>query len=307
MGPRGPLRPHRRWDGQGQEIGPPLPLTERSGPLVGAGVGLRAPHISDVLQRRPAVPWFEILSDNYLDATRAEMDQLRRIRELYPVALHGVGLSLGSSDPLNRAYLARLRDLADRLEPAWVSDHLCWVSVGGRYLHELLPLPYTEAAVAHVAARVRQVQDTLERPVLIENVSTYLTFRASTMTEWEFIDAVAETADCGILLDVNNVYVSATNHGFAPADFLAGVSAARVQQMHLAGFKDCGSHLLDTHGAPVQPPVWELYRDAVARFGPTPVCVEWDTDLPPLDTLIAEADKASAILAASAALGRRDA
>jgi uncharacterized protein (UPF0276 family) len=198
-------------------------------------------------------------------------------------------------DSLNEPYLDALAALIARVEPAWVSDHLCWGSVGGRYAHDLLPLPYTEEALAHVAGRVRVVQDRLGRRILIENVSSYLTFRHSTMPEWEFLAALAAQADCGILLDVNNVYVSATNHGFSPDVYLAGVPVERVGQIHLAGHSDLGTHLLDTHDAPVAAPVWELYRRAVVRFGRVPTLVEWDDDVPELDEVLAEAERARAI------------
>jgi uncharacterized protein (UPF0276 family) len=221
---------------------------------------------------------------------------LQAVREDYPVTLHGVGMSLGSTDPLDRGYLEKVRSLARRIEPAWISDHLCWTGVGGRYAHELLPLPHTEEAVTHAVGRIQQVQELLGQSILIENVASYLTFADGELSEWEFLTAVAERADCLILLDINNVYVNARNHGFNPPDYLDGVPPERVWQFHLAGYEDRGTHLLDTHGAPVHPPVWELYRAAIARFGPIPTLIEWDKDVPPFSVLEREMVRAATIL-----------
>jgi len=217
------------------------------------------------------------------------------VRAEAPIVLHGVSLSIGSTDPLNLRYLDELADLVARFAPAWVSDHLCWGSVGGHYAHDLLPLPYTEEALALVAERVRVVQDRLRRRILLENVSSYLTFTHSTTPEWEFLAAVAERADCGILLDVNNVYVSAMNHGFAPEAYIDGVPAERVGQIHLAGHSDHGTHLLDTHDAAVVPAVWDLYRYALRRLGRVSTLVEWDDRIPELEEVVAEAERARAI------------
>ena len=219
---------------------------------------------------------------------------LERARALAPVALHGVSLSLGSVDPLNESYLDELAALAARVEPAWVSDHLCWGSVGGHYAHDLLPLPYTEEALAHVVERVARVQERLRRQILVENVSSYLTYVQSAMPEWEFLAEVARRSDCGILLDVNNVFVSAPNHGFDPATYIAGVPADRVGQIHLAGHSDHGTHLLDTHDAPVRAEVWELYRATIARLGRVSTLIEWDDHIPPWADLVAEAERARA-------------
>jgi len=220
---------------------------------------------------------------------------LERVRRDYPVTLHGVALSIGSADPLNAQYLRNLRRLVQRIEPALVTDHLCWTGVDGCGLYDLLPLPYTEETLAHVVSRVREVQDWLGRRIVLENPSTYVQFRHSTMVEWDFLAAVAEQADCGILLDVNNVYVSATNHRFDPVRYLDAISLARVAQMHLAGFTDMGTYLFDTHSAPVSDAVWRLYAHAVRRFGSVSTLVEWDQDIPGFDRLCDEAEHARSI------------
>jgi uncharacterized protein (UPF0276 family) len=220
---------------------------------------------------------------------------LEKARMLAPVVLHGVSLSLGSTDPLNQAYLSELRALAQRIQPAWISDHLCWGSVGGHYAHDLLPLPYTEEALSHVVERVQVVQEHLGRQILIENVSSYLTYTHSSLTEWEFLAEIAQRANCGILLDVNNVYVSATNHGFDPYTYISALPVNHVCQIHLAGHSNYGSYLLDTHDGPVIPPVWELYRFAVQRFGRVSTLIEWDDKIPEFDEVCAEAERARTI------------
>jgi uncharacterized protein (UPF0276 family) len=264
-------------------------------PRLGFGVGLRAAHYDDVLSGPRRVDWFEAISENYMDSGGRPLHVLERVRRDYPIALHGVALSIGSVDPLNPQYLRSLRTLVQRIEPILVTDHLCWTGVDGRGLYDLLPLPYTEEALAHVVRRVREVQDWLGRPILLENPSTYVQFRHATMTEWEFLAAVAEQADCGILLDVNNIYVSAYNHGFDPLRYLDAIPAARVGQIHLAGFTDMGRYLFDTHSAPVSEPVWRLYAHAVERFGAVSTLVEWDADIPSFDRLCAEAQHARLI------------
>lgn len=258
-------------------------------PFLGFGVGLRPKHYPEILDAYPPVDWFEIISENFMLPGGRPLHVLEQIRGHYPIALHGVSLSIGSTDPLDTAYLARLRDLISRFAPAWVSDHLCWTSVGSRNVHDLLPLPYTAEAVEHVAARVRQVQDVLGRRILLENVSTYLQFQHSTMPEWEFVSEVAGRADCGILLDVNNVFVSASNHGFCPRQYLDAIPTHRVHQFHLAGHSDRGTFLHDTHDHPVADAVWELYAHAVRRFGAVSTSIEWDEHIPPLSVLQAEA------------------
>jgi uncharacterized protein len=264
-------------------------------PYLGHGVGLRTVHFPEVLSGTAHVDWFEAISENFMIRGGRPLRALERARALAPVALHGVSLSLGSVDPLSDDYLGDLAVLAARVEPAWISDHLCWGSVGGHYAHDLLPLPYTEEAVAHVVERVGRIQERLGRQILIENVSSYLTYLQSAMPEWEFLSEVAKRSDCGILLDVNNVFVSATNHGFDPAAYIDGLPTDRVGQIHLAGHSDHGTHLLDTHDAPVRTEVWELYRRAVARLGRVSTLIEWDEHIPIWAELVAEAERARAI------------
>ena len=264
-------------------------------PFPGFGLGLRPEHYLEVLESRPAVDWFEIISENYLVDGGKPLHYLDRIREHYPMVMHGVSLSIGSSDPLDLEYIAGLKRLAARVEPAWVSDHLCWTGIGGRNLHDLLPLPYTEEAVAHVAERVTRVQDSLGRRILLENVSSYVTYTDSRVSEWEFLSAIAERADCWILLDVNNVYVSAHNHGFDPLAYLDGVPRERVRQIHLAGHSHNGSLIIDTHDHPVPNPVWDLYAEALARLGPVPTMIERDDDIPPLGVLLEELTRARSL------------
>ena len=264
-------------------------------PYLGHGIGLRTQHFPRVLDGTARADWFEAISENFMIRGGRPLAVLERARADGPIVLHGVSLSLGSTDPLSDRYLRGLRTLADAFAPAWLSDHLCWGSFAGRYAHDLLPLPYTEEALAHVVRRVREVQDRLGRRILVENVSSYLTFVHSTMSEWEFLAAVAEGADCGILLDVNNVHVSAVNHGFSPEAYLDALPVDRVGQIHLAGHSDRGTHLLDTHDASVGAAVWALYRHAVARFGRVSSLVEWDDRVPELEVVLAEAERARAI------------
>ncbi len=266
-----------------------------------AGIGLRAPHVSEVDAERPRVAWLEAHSENYFAEGGPALAALERIRRDYPLALHGVGLSLGSTDPLDRAHLAKLARLAARTEPAVVSEHLCWSGVGGRCLNDLLPLPHTEEALAHVCARIAEAQDILGRALAVENVSSYLAFAGAEMPEWEFVAAAARRTGCRLLVDVNNIHVNAVNHGFDADAYLAAIPADAVAEIHLAGFEARGKLLIDTHGAPVAPEVWRLYRRAIDRFGPVPTLVEWDTDIPALDVLLAEAARADAILARGAA------
>ena len=261
-------------------------------PDLGHGVGLRREHFDRVLSGLTRVDWFEVISENYMVKGGRPLHILDRVRRDYPLVLHGVSLSIGSTEPLDRGYLDRLRELAARIEPAWVSDHLCWTSVGGHNSHDLLPLPYTEEALEHVVSRLASVQEHLGRRIALENASTYLRFAGSTMPEWEFLAEVAHRADCGILLDVNNVFVSAVNHGFDPKKYLEAVPAERVWEIHLAGHTDRGSHLLDTHGKRVCDEVWELYRFASRRIGAVASLVEWDEDIPDWETLEAESLRA---------------
>ena len=275
-------------------------------PMLGYGVGLRRQHYSHVLQTRPKVDWFEVISENFMVAGGRPLEVLEGVRANYPIAMHGVSMSIGSTDPLSRSYLRQLRDLARRFEPAWISDHLCWTGVAGRNLHDLLPLPYTDEALRHVVARIRQVQDALEHPILVENVSSYMAFADSTMTEWEFISAVAAEADCGILLDINNIFVSAFNHRFDADRYIDAMPVERVVQYHLAGHSDHGAYLLDTHDHPVRDEVWALYERAARRFGPVSALVEWDDNIPELAELGRTADRARTIFGATAHTAKPD-
>ena len=262
---------------------------------LGHGVGLRSKHYGRWLAETPRADWVEAISENHLAPGGRPNFVLAKVRQDLPVVMHGVSLAIGSVDPIDRKHLGELRALADWIEPAYVSDHLCWGRLRGHYAHDLLPLPYTEEALKHVVSRVAQVQEGLGRQILLENVSSYVEFRDSTMQEWEFLAAVAEQADCGILLDVNNIFVSARNHGFDPLDYVNGVPSKRVCQFHLAGHEDKGKYLLDTHDHAVPDPVWELYRACVRRFGRVPALVEWDDHIPPLEEVLAESEKARAI------------
>lgn len=266
-----------------------------------AGIGLRAPHVHQVIAARQRVGWLEVHSENYYADGGPALAALDRIRRDYPLSLHGVGMSLGSTDPLDRDHLAKLRRLIARTEPALVSEHLCWSGVAGRSLNDLLPLPYTEEALDHVCARVAAVQDAIGRELLVENVSSYLAFADSTIPEWDFVAAVARRTGCRLLVDVNNIHVNATNHRFDPHAYLAAIPSTAVAEIHLAGFTAQGALLIDTHGMPVSPAVWRLYERALERFGPVPTLIEWDIDIPPLATLLAEAAKAQALLEAEAA------
>ena len=271
-------------------------MTRPGDQISGFGLGLRPQHFSDVLAApQPAsggdgsgVDWFEIISENFMAVGGRPMANLMAVRERYPMAMHGVSLSIGGPDPLDRDYLLSLKDLADRIEPAVISDHLCWTGAHGINLHDLLPLPLTEETLDHVAARVREVQDVLGRRIALENASTYVTFTADSLTEWDFLTELTRRADCDLLLDVNNIYVSAFNHGFDAEAYLAGIPAERVKQVHLAGHENNGDHIVDTHDAPVADAVWELYRKAVCRFGAVPTMIERDADIPPFADLVAE-------------------
>jgi hypothetical protein len=264
-------------------------------PSQGFGLGLRTVHYEEIAAKRPAVDWFEILTENYLVHGGKPLHWLDRIRADYPVAMHGVSLSIGSTDALDMDYLRAVKVLAQRVSPMWISDHLCWTGVAGRNLHDLLPVPYTEAALRHLVPRVEAVQEFLGRRILLENVSSYVSYKESELTEWEFIAEVARRADCLILLDVNNIYVSAHNHGFDADQYLAGIPAGRVQQIHLAGHCIRGDFIIDTHDAPVIDPVWELYARAVQVLGPMSSMIERDDHIPPLDELLTELDQARAV------------
>jgi hypothetical protein len=276
-------------------------LTNRFGfPDLGVGIGLRASHFGEILSSWPELDWLEVLSENYMDTGGRPLWVLDQVAERYPVVLHGVSLSIGSTDPLDREYLGRLKALARRTRARWVSDHLCWTGVLGRNTHDLLPLPYDEATLRHVVARVRQVQEILERPIALENPSSYLAFAASSMSEWEFLARLAEAADCALLLDVNNVYVSAFNHGFEAERYVDALPADRVVQYHLAGHTHKGTHIVDTHSGPALDAVWALYARATARTGPVSTLFEWDEAIPSFAEVRAEAAKAAPLRAGSA-------
>jgi len=260
--------------------------------MLGLGVGLRSVHYQHILQEQPSVDWFEIISENYMDSQGRPRHVLRQIAERYPVVMHGVSMSIGSTDPLDRDYLRKLKRLASEVKAHWVSDHLCWTGVAGRNTHDLLPIPFNEATLQHIVERIRIVQDILERPLVLENPSSYVTFAASTMSEWEFLTRMAEEADCGLLLDVNNVYVSSVNHDFDPVEFIENVPHQRVVQCHLAGHTNMGEYCIDTHDGRVIDPVWRLYRLAHQRTGGMSTLLEWDASIPPFEQVHAEVLKA---------------
>jgi uncharacterized protein (UPF0276 family) len=264
-------------------------------PNLGDGVGLRDPHFTHLMRTDPAdwgVDWFEILSENFLDHRGYAAHVLERVAEHRPVVMHGVSLSIGSADPLDSVYLSKLAELAGRVKPMWISDHLCWTGIAGTNSHDLLPMPLTEPSLAHVTARVREVQDRLGRPLILENPSSYLQFAGPQMPECEYLGRLAEDSGCGLLLDVNNVHVSAFNHGFDAEAYIDALPAERIVQVHLAGPRDCGTHLLDTHDSPVLEPVWALYALAQRRTGGVATLLEWDSSIPPYDELLAELAKA---------------
>lgn len=262
-------------------------------PSAGFGLGLRSAHYADFLATPQPVDWLEVITDNYLVEGGKPLVMLDRIRRDHPMAMHGVAMSIGAAPAgPDLAYLRQVKALADRIEPLWVSDHLCWIGPGPTQLHDLYPLPYTEEAACHVVAQIRRAQDVLQRRLVIENVSSYMAFAHDAVAEWEFLAHVAEAADCLLLLDVNNVYVSSVNHGFDPLDFLDAMPAGRIQQIHLTGHSDNGSHIIDTHDHPVAEPVWALYAEACARFGPVATLIERDDRIPPLAELLDELDRA---------------
>lgn len=261
-------------------------------PALGYGLGLRPPHYHALCDEGSGIDWLEIISENYMGVGGRPMHWLDRLRERYPMVMHGVSLSIGGTDPLDKAYLQQLKQLERRVRPAWVSDHLCWTGVHGVQLHDLMPLPYTEETLRHVVGRVRDVQDALGRPLVLENVSSYVRFAGTQMAEWEFLAALSTQADCLLLLDINNVFVSAHNHGFSARDFIDGVPAGRVQQFHLAGHESGDRLIIDTHDAPVTEDVWSLYAYAVQRFGKVSTLIERDDDIPPLEVLRAELARA---------------
>jgi uncharacterized protein len=279
------------------------PASPRRPGLTGFGLGLRPQHYPAFLESPPELDFLEIISENFMVAGGRPLATLDRLRERYPMVMHGVSMSIGSADGVDLAYLHRLRTLTDRVRPAWVSDHLCWTGVHGRNTHDLLPLPYTEEALAVVCENIGLAQDVLERPLVIENPSSYLTFAVSEMSEWAFLSEMCARTGCALLLDVNNIHVSAVNHGFDAMAFLNGVPVDRVWQIHLAGHTPNGDLLIDTHDQPVPDPVWRLYDAACCRFGPVATMIERDDNIPPLEDLLAELDIAR-IVAAEALAGR---
>lgn len=268
--------------------------------LLLTGIGLRAPHYSEVLEKRPGVAWLEIHAENYFSDGGRALHMLDQIRQHYPVSMHGVGLSLGSADELNWHHLKKLKELSKRIQPCLISDHLSWSSIDGQYFHDLLPIPYTEESLEHMISRIKQVQDYLQRQILIENISAYLAFNESTIPEWEFLKELAVQSGCGILLDVNNVYVSARNIGFEPEDYINAIPGKLVQEIHLGGFttRTMDEHeiLIDTHNRTIVPAVWDLYAHTIRQIGRKPTMIEWDSDLPSLDTLCLEAFRAEKIM-----------
>ena len=270
-------------------------LTQLQRPYLGFGLGLRPTHYEAILTDRPNLDWFEIITENYLVPGGKPLHYLDRVRELYPLVMHGVSLSIGSADGIDLSYLKEVKELIDRVQPKWVSDHLCWTGVDHLNMHDLLPLPYTLQTAKYVADNIKKVQDYLGRQILIENVSSYLTYQQSEMTEWEFISEIVKQADCFILLDVNNIYVSAFNHEFEPLDYVKGVPGERVHQIHLAGHSNNGDHIIDTHDAPVIQPVWDLYAETLKHLGPVSTMIERDANIPELQELLDEINHARAI------------
>ena len=261
-------------------------------PNLGLGIGLRTVHFPYILEHHPAVDWFEIISENFIDSQGRPRHTLDKIAERYPIVMHGVSLSIGSTDPLNFGDLKKLKNLAKETQAHWISDHLCWTGVIGRNTHDLLPLPLNETTLKHVCSRIQVVQDFLERPIILENPSSYVTFAESTMAEWEFMAAMSKSTDCGLLLDVNNVYVSSVNHDFDPQVYLNHIPFDRVVQCHLAGHTNCGTHLIDTHDSEVIDPVWQLYREVHRCTNGISTLLEWDAQIPPFETVHAEVLKA---------------
>lgn len=272
-------------------------MNKQNDHYLGFGLGLRTDHFEEVLQGQPNVDWFEVISENFMVGGGKPLYYLHAIREQYPIVMHGVSMSLGSTDPLDMDYLKRLKNLVDDVKPAWISDHLCWSQLGGINSHDLLPMPYTEEALKHIVANIQQAQDFLGQQMLIENVSSYISYSESAMTEWEFYSAVVEEADCLMLLDINNIYVSARNHHFDAERYLKGIDPKRVRQMHLAGHSDYGDYIIDTHDHPVVDSVWQLYAKAIQQFGSVSTMIERDDDIPALDELITELNQARAISA----------
>jgi uncharacterized protein (UPF0276 family) len=272
-------------------------------PDLGLGVGLRSAHFRYIEEHTPEVDWFEVIPENFMDSHGRARAMLDFVADNYPVVVHGVSLSIGSTDPLDLDYVRRVKAIAEEVRAVWVSDHVCWTGVLGINTHDLVAIPFTEESLAHVVERVRVAQDVLERPLVLENPSTYVTYTASTMSEWEFLARMAEDADCGLLIDVNNVYVSSRNHAFDPLEYLRSLPHERIVQMHLAGHTDHGTHIVDSHDRPVADEVWELYASAIALTGPVSTLLEWDERLPPFPEVHAEILKARSYIGGLAAVG----
>ncbi|MCX7117173.1 MAG: DUF692 domain-containing protein [Legionellales bacterium] len=269
-----------------------MPNPSHKKPFLGFGLGLRTDHYQTILQDKPPVDWFEVITENYLVPGGKPLYYLDQIRESYPMVMHGVSMSIGSSDPLDWEYLRQVKQLADRIQPILISDHLCWNGVQHKNTHDLLPLPYTDEAVLHVSQRIREVQDFLERPFLIENVSSYISYQSSCMTEWAFINEILTRADGHLLLDVNNIYVSSINHEFNPLDYILAIPSHRIYQIHLAGHSNMGDYIIDTHDHPIVDPVWSLYRETIRHHGLISTMIERDDNIPELSELIQELNHA---------------
>jgi len=263
--------------------------------FLGFGLGLRTEHYETILKTKPAIDWFEIITENYLVPGGKPLFYLDQIRQDYPMVMHGVSLSIGSSDPIDWEYLSQVKNLLDRIQPKWISDHLCWTGIHGINAHDLLPLPYTEDTLQHVVERIQQVQEFFKQRILIENVSSYINYKKSTLTEWEFLTEISKRADCYILLDVNNIYVSAVNHLFDPLHYIRSIPSERIYQIHLAGHSDMGDYIIDTHDTPIVNEVWNLYAETIRYHGEISTLIERDDDIPPLDNLILELNHAREI------------
>jgi uncharacterized protein (UPF0276 family) len=270
-------------------------MASKKMPFLGYGLGLRPDYYEEIVTQKPDLDWLEIITENYLIPGGRPLYYLDKIRQNYPLVMHGVSLSIASSDALDVTYLNQVKALAERIEPVWISDHLCWTGVHGLNLHDLLPVPYTHQAINHVVSRIHQVQDFLARPILIENVSSYITYKQSEMTEWAFIAEITKKTGCFLLLDVNNVYVSSVNHQFNPMDYIKSMPADRIAQIHLAGHTNCGDYIIDTHDAPVIQPVWDLFAKAISYLGEVSTMIERDDNMPSLAELLAEVQQAKSI------------
>jgi uncharacterized protein len=262
----------------------------------GTGIGLRSCHYKTILETKPKVPWFEVLSDNYMIDGGPALENLLKIRQDYAVSMHGVAMSIGGTDPLNKEYLFKLKNLSKKLETTWVSDHLSFCSNNKQYLPDLLPLPYTEVAINHVVNRIKQIQDYLGFKIIIENVSSYIEYTYSDLTEWEFISEISTKADCNILLDINNIFVSSKNHNFDPLDYINNIPKDKVKQYHLGGYQDMGTYLFDNHSQAIHKPVWDLFKQATDIIGNKPTLIEWDQNIPNFEILLQEAKKANSFL-----------